>query len=75
MVKTELGVINLNRELQTALNPERPDAKEVKRFDTTYRVGDKVMQTQNNYQREVFNGDIGRVVDVHELATVIAVKP
>jgi exodeoxyribonuclease V alpha subunit len=63
-VKTELGVVNLNRELQAALNPGRPGAAEVKKFDTTFRVGDKVMQTRNNYQREVFNGDIGRVVEV-----------
>jgi exodeoxyribonuclease V alpha subunit len=60
-VKTELGVINLNRELQAALNPPGPGLAETKRFDTTFRVGDKVMQTRNNYQREVFNGDIGRV--------------
>ena len=33
----------------------------MKRFDTAFRVGDKVMQVQNNYEREVFNGDIGRV--------------
>jgi exodeoxyribonuclease V alpha subunit len=63
-VKTELGVLNLNRELQAALNPPRPGLTEVKKFDTTFRVGDKVMQTRNNYQREVFNGDIGRVVEV-----------
>ena len=37
---------------------------EVKRYDTTYRVGDKVMQVRNNYNREVFNGDIGRVTDI-----------
>ena len=63
-VKTELGVINLNRELQAALNPGGPGTPEVKRFDTAFRPGDKVMQTQNNYQREVFNGDIGRVTDL-----------
>ncbi len=72
-VKTELGVINLNRELQAALNPPRPGLAETKKFDTTFRVGDKVMQTQNNYQREVFNGDIGRVADIDptdQVATV-----
>ena len=36
----------------------------MKRFDTAFRVGDKVMQVQNNYTREVFNGDIGRVADI-----------
>ena len=63
-VKTLLGVANLNRELQAALNPPRHGIDEVKRFDNTFRVGDKVMQMKNNYDREVFNGDIGRVVGV-----------
>jgi exodeoxyribonuclease V alpha subunit len=63
-VKTELGVVNLNRELQAALNPGGPGAAEVKRFDTTFRAGDKVMQVRNNYDREVFNGDIGRVTGI-----------
>jgi len=64
-VKTELGVINLNRELQAALNPGGSSVPEVKRLDTTFRTGDKVMQIQNNYNREVFNGDIGRVIDMN----------
>ncbi|MCE9566134.1 MAG: ATP-dependent RecD-like DNA helicase [Planctomycetes bacterium] len=63
-VKTTLGVANLNRELQAALNPPRHGIDEVKRFDNTFRTGDKVMQMKNNYDREVFNGDIGRVVGV-----------
>ena len=72
-VKTELGVQNLNRELQAALNPPRPDRPETKKFDTTFRVGDKVMQTQNNYQREVFNGDIGRIsaIDLNDQTAVV----
>ena len=63
-VKTTLGVLNLNRELQLALNPARPGVPEVKRYDSAFRVGDKVMQIQNNYDREVFNGDIGRITDI-----------
>lgn len=63
-VKTPLGVANMNRELQQALNPARPGVAEVKRFDSAFRVGDKVMQVQNNYDREVFNGDIGRIAEV-----------
>jgi exodeoxyribonuclease V alpha subunit len=40
----------------------------VERYGWTYRLGDKVLQTQNDYDKEVFNGDIGRVsaIDVHE---------
>jgi exodeoxyribonuclease V alpha subunit len=72
-VKTTLGVANLNRELQAALNPGGRGAAEVKRFDNTFRVGDKVMQMRNNYDREVFNGDIGRVaaIDTEEQELVV----
>jgi exodeoxyribonuclease V alpha subunit len=63
-VKTGLGVAALNKELQAALNPPRPGAAEVKKYDTAFRAGDKVMQVQNNYDREVFNGDIGRITDI-----------
>ncbi len=64
MNKSELGVHNLNAVLQSALNPQQDRNQEVARFGITFRRGDKVIQTQNNYQREVFNGDIGRIVDV-----------
>ena len=43
------------------------DGPEVARFGWTFRVGDKVLQTQNNYQKEVFNGDIGRVSRIDEV--------
>jgi exodeoxyribonuclease V alpha subunit len=66
MNKSELGVANLNRVLQESLNPTRGPQQEVTRFGVTFRVGDKVIQTQNNYQREVFNGDIGRVLGLDQ---------
>ena len=72
-VKTALGVLSLNQELQAVLNPPRPGLAETKKFDTTFRVGDKVMQVRNNYQREVFNGDIGRVSDVDAVDQMVAV--
>lgn len=56
-----LGVENLNRALRDALNPGRPS---VTRAGLTVSVGDKVMQIRNNYELEVFNGDIGRVVAI-----------
>ena len=46
------------------------DAPQVQRFGWTFRVGDKVLQTQNNYQKEVFNGDIGKVHEINEPARV-----
>jgi exodeoxyribonuclease V alpha subunit len=71
MNKSALGVTNLNQTLQAVLNPPRPGAKEVARYATTYRVGDKVIQTRNNYTREVFNGDIGRVVGIESVDQVV----
>lgn len=67
MNRTELGTRNLNTRLQEVLNPALSTKPEVERFGSTFRVGDKVLQTVNNYQKEVFNGDIGRVTGV-ELA-------
>jgi exodeoxyribonuclease V alpha subunit len=72
MNKSELGVLNLNQRLQEILNPKRDD-KQVERYGTCFRVGDKVLQVQNNYQKEVFNGDIGQVVaiDLNEQEMVV----
>ncbi|MGH7394604.1 MAG: SF1B family DNA helicase RecD2, partial [Candidatus Methylomirabilales bacterium] len=53
-----MGVAALNQALQTALNPSGPA---LTRGERVLRVGDKVMQLRNNYETEVFNGDIGRV--------------
>jgi exodeoxyribonuclease V alpha subunit len=60
------GARTLNLELQTALNPHRSEAPAVERFGFTYRVGDKVMQVENNYDRDTFNGDLGFISDIDE---------
>lgn len=65
MNRSELGTQALNVRLQQALN-RNPDGPKVERFGWTFRVGDKVMQTQNNYNRDVFNGDVGWVVRIDE---------
>jgi len=73
MHRGSLGIRQLNNDLQAALNPPRPDRAEVERFGVKFRVGDKVLQTRNNYDKEVFNGDIGRIVSVdHEAREVVA---
>ncbi len=74
MNRTDLGVSNLNQVLQAALNPAGRGAREVEKYGITFRVGDKVIQTQNNYQREVFNGDIGRIVIVDETEQVLTAE-
>ena len=55
-----LGARALNVDLQKALNPPVDDVC-IERFGVTYRVGDKVMQTDNDYDKDVFNGDVGYV--------------
>jgi exodeoxyribonuclease V alpha subunit len=62
MRRNELGAENLNSLLQAELNP--PGGPEVERFGKKYRLRDRVMQIRNNYDKEVFNGDIGRIVSV-----------
>ena len=61
MNRGSLGVRELNLRLQTELNPIRPDEPFVERFGWQFRVRDKVIQTENDYDKGVFNGDIGRV--------------
>ncbi|PJF31054.1 MAG: ATP-dependent RecD-like DNA helicase [Candidatus Thermofonsia Clade 1 bacterium] len=58
MYRGAIGIQMLNERLQAALNPHGRNA-EKKLGNTVYRVGDKVLQTRNNYEKEVFNGDIG----------------
>ena len=55
-----LGARNLNQVLQTALNPS-VGGPEVERFGWTYRIGDRVIQTENDYDKDVLNGDLGVV--------------
>ena len=61
MNKGVTGVINLNRQLQASLNPS---AEDLPMGDRVLRVGDKVMQIRNNYDKDVFNGDIGLVLSI-----------
>jgi exodeoxyribonuclease V alpha subunit len=59
-----VGVTRLNQELQQILNPEIHEEKEVFRFGQAYKIGDRVMQIKNNYDKFVFNGDIGHITDI-----------
>ena len=73
-----IGIDNINRELQERLNPPSLKKFEIVTDKTIYRVGDRVMQISNNYERSwekdgiygsgVFNGDIGEILDI-EIAT------
>ncbi len=58
-----LGTTNLNQSLQQALNPK---GKAHKTKSKEFRVGDRVLQTRNDYENEIYNGDVGAVLDVQE---------
>ena len=64
MHKNSCGVQNLNKLLQKYLNPPSAAKLEVNIPGNVLRVGDKVMQIRNNYEKDVFNGDIGRVIKI-----------
>ena len=72
MNRGSLGARSLNEMLQAALNPEA--TPRVTKFGWTYAPGDKVIQTLNDYDKDVFNGDIGHVVrvDLEEGVVVIS---
>ncbi len=62
MHRGEAGVGNLNRLLQAALNPPSDRKPERQVGGRVFRLGDRVMQMRNNYDKEVYNGDLGRIV-------------
>ncbi|MBQ7617244.1 MAG: ATP-dependent RecD-like DNA helicase [Desulfovibrio sp.] len=63
MRKGEVGVLNLNKKLQEALNPH---GFGLEKKHGNFRLGDKVMQIRNNYAKEVFNGDIGTILEIDQ---------
>ena len=71
MRRGTVGTDNLNRQLQEALNADQP---ETVRGGRNFRVGDKVMQVRNNYDYEVFNGDIGRISGVDPVEKQILIS-
>lgn len=70
MRRNQLGSENLNTVLQDALNPSGPC---VERYGRRFRLGDRVLQVRNNYDKNVFNGDIGiiRAIDEKTLELIV----
>jgi len=64
MHRGDLGTVALNAALQARLNPTREGAAEARRGERAFRAGDKVMQVRNDYDKDVFNGDIGVVESI-----------
>ena len=75
--KGPCGTVNLNRLLQEALNPKAPGKREILWGERVFRVGDRIMQTRNNYDvvwqkadgtvgTGMFNGDVGRIMEIDQ---------
>jgi exodeoxyribonuclease V alpha subunit len=64
MHRGDLGTMTLNQELQARLNPASAGRPELVRGERVLREGDKVMQVRNDYDRDVFNGDVGLVREI-----------
>src|SRR3989304_6129623 len=73
MNRSVLGARNLNQVLQTALNPG-DGGPEVERFGWTFRLGDRVIQTENDYNRDVFNGDLGIIEKINRIEQTMHVN-
>jgi exodeoxyribonuclease V alpha subunit len=74
MQKGVAGAVNLNEQLQNALNPKNEELSEASRSGRVYRQGDRVIQLRNNYDKSVFNGDIGLVESIDNEEERLTVK-
>lgn len=66
MYKTIAGIDNLNKQAQTIMNPPSPHKNEITTGDVTYREGDRVLQLINDSDKNVYNGDLGYIKNIHK---------
>jgi exodeoxyribonuclease V alpha subunit len=69
-----VGTARINQELQSILNPGINEDKQVTHFSQVYKIGDRVMQIRNNYEKFVFNGDMGYITDINKTDQEITVQ-
>jgi exodeoxyribonuclease V alpha subunit len=74
MNRGSIGVRELNIVLELALNPVRLGEPAVERFGWRFQVRDKVIQTENNYKKEVFNGDIGTIEKIDLVEQELSIR-
>ena len=74
MNRGSLGIRELNVRLQKELNPARAEEPTVEKFGWQFRLRDKVIQTENDYDKEVFNGDIGQIVKIDPIEQEVTVR-
>jgi exodeoxyribonuclease V alpha subunit len=74
MNRGSVGVRELNEQLQSVLNPLGAGELEIERFGYRFRVRDKVIQTENDYDKEVFNGDIGQIASIDVIEREVMIR-
>jgi len=74
MNRGSLGIRELNVKLQAELNPVRPEELVVEKYGWQFRVRDKVIQTQNNYDKEIFNNDISQIAKIDSVEREVTVR-
>ncbi len=74
MNRGSLGVRELNQSLQRTLNPPRAGEASVEKFGWRFQIRDKVIQTENNYEKEVFNGDVGTIEQIDPIEHEVAIR-
>jgi exodeoxyribonuclease V alpha subunit len=74
MNRGSLGIRELNLRLQAELNPPKADEPVVEKFGWKFRVRDKLIQTENDYDKEVFDGDIGQMVKIDAMEREVVVR-
>ena len=74
MNRGSLGIRELNLRLQAELNPARSGEPTVEKFGWQFRIRDKVIQTENDYDKDVFNGDIGQIVKIDPVEREVTIR-
>jgi exodeoxyribonuclease V alpha subunit len=74
MNRGSLGIREPNVKLQGELNPARPEEPVVEKFGWQFRPRDKVIQTENDYDKDVFNGDIGQIARIDPVEREVTVR-
>lgn len=60
------GVTNLNNIIQAILNPSQPKSKSLEAHNEVFRIGDRILQLQNNPEKDIYNGQIGKIISIEE---------
>lgn len=74
MNKGLAGTMNINNSLQNMLNPDDKNAQQIMKHGIKYKVGDRVMQIRNNYDKFIFNGDIGVIQSIDQEEQIVYIN-